>query len=169
MRRDVIAGVLGGAVGTTALNAVTYLDMALRARPASSTPEETVRKVEDLTPVALSSEHPDSSAAANRRSGLGALLGIASGLGMGALYGLVRCRWGRDLPLPLLALGAGLGANTGTTAPMAAVGVSDPRSWSASSWISDIVPHLAYGAATALAFEAMAPPRRRRLTLLSRP
>jgi hypothetical protein len=157
----VIKGVLAGAAGTTALNAVTYLDMLIRARPASSTPQETVRRIEESTPLSLSSEGPESDTAANRRSGLGALLGIMCGLATGAVYGLVRSRWARTLPLPLLALGAGLCANVGTSGPIAALGVSDPRTWSVSSWISDVVPHLAYGAVTAIAFESMSPPRRR--------
>ena len=33
-----LAGIAAGAAGTTALNATTYLDMALRGRPASRTP-----------------------------------------------------------------------------------------------------------------------------------
>ncbi|MGI8900330.1 MAG: hypothetical protein ACR2HA_05280 [Nocardioides sp.] len=36
--RSVLAGVAAGAAGTTALNAVTYLDMAIRGRGTSSTP-----------------------------------------------------------------------------------------------------------------------------------
>jgi hypothetical protein len=165
-------GAAAGAAGTTALNAVTYLDMVLRARPTSTTPEETVRKAEELTHLPLSSNGPDSEAAANRRSGLAGLLGIAAGLGTGAAYGLLRARLGkdipRDIPLPVLAAVAALGADAGTLVPMAALGVSDPRSWSATSWISDIVPHLAYGAVTALVFEALSPPRRRRLRIGSR-
>ncbi|MGI8537507.1 MAG: hypothetical protein ACR2K2_13710 [Mycobacteriales bacterium] len=35
-----------GAVGTTALNALTHVDMAARGHPASSTPETTVAEVE---------------------------------------------------------------------------------------------------------------------------
>ena len=154
MRRQILAGVLAGAVGTTVLNAVTYLDMAVRARPASSTPEDTVRKSEDLTGLSLSDEGPDSDEATNRRSALGALLGIVSGLGVGAVYGLVRPGLGR-VPLALLGLGAGLAANVGTTGPMAALGVTDLREWSADSWVSDLVPHLAYGFATAGAWELM--------------
>ncbi len=41
MMRNLLAGVAAGAAGTTALNAVTYLDMATRARPAGSTPDDT--------------------------------------------------------------------------------------------------------------------------------
>jgi len=37
-------GLLAGAAGTTALTAVTYLDLALRGRPASTLPEETSRR-----------------------------------------------------------------------------------------------------------------------------
>ena len=37
-----LRGAAAGAAGTTALNVVTYLDMAVRGRPASSTPERTV-------------------------------------------------------------------------------------------------------------------------------
>jgi hypothetical protein len=78
------------------------------------------------------------------------------------------CRSRRDVPLPLLALGAGLGVNAGTVVPMAATGISDPRTWSAASWISDLVPNLAHGTVTALVFEGLAPPRRRRLGLAVR-
>lgn len=153
MRRDVLSGIAAGAAGTTALNAVTYLDMAARARPASSTPEETVRRAEELTPLTLASD-PEGDTARNRRAGLGALLGIAAGLGTGALYGALRPRL-RRVPLPLLALGAGVAANVGTTAPMAALRVTDPRRWSADSWISDLVPHLIYGCVTAAVFDRM--------------
>lgn len=38
----------GGAAGATALNAVTYLDVAGRGRPASSTPEQTVKKLSQV-------------------------------------------------------------------------------------------------------------------------
>jgi hypothetical protein len=122
--------------------------MVLRARPASTTPETTVRRTEELTEVGLAPEGPDSDEAANRRSGLGALLGIAAGLGTGAVYGMVRPRLD-GVPLPLLGAAVGLAVNVGTTGPMAAMGVTDPRSWSGSSWLSDLVPHLTYGLVTA--------------------
>jgi hypothetical protein len=155
MMRNLLAGVAAGAAGTTALNAVTYLDMAARARPASTTPDDTVRKAQELTGVALGESDED---ADNRRSALGALLGIASGLATGAVYGLLRPHL-RRVPLGVLGVGAGQAANVGTTGPMAALGVTDPRSWPADSWVSDLIPHLAYGLATAAAFEAF---RRRR-------
>jgi|SRR3954447_9865480 hypothetical protein len=144
--RNLLAGAAAGAAGTTALNAVTYLDMATRTRPASSTPDETVRKAEELTGVNLGTAQDE---AANRRSALGALLGIAAGLGTGAAYGLARPHLPR-VPLVVLGVGAGLAVNLGTTGPMAALGVTDPRTWPAGSWLSDLVPHLAYGLVTAV-------------------
>jgi hypothetical protein len=38
---------------------------------------------------------------------------------------------------------------------MVAMGITDPRTWGTTGWISDLVPHLAYGLATAAAFEEM--------------
>ncbi|MFD6952306.1 hypothetical protein A6A08_24665 [Nocardiopsis sp. TSRI0078] len=148
-----LRGAMAGAAGTTALNTVTYLDMALRARPASTTPETTVQRMEELTGARLSGAGRDSEEDANRRSGIGPLLGITTGVVAGALYGAARSRWPR-LPVSLLAVGAGVAANVGSTAPMAALGVTDPREWSAASWISDLVPHLAFGVVTALAYES---------------
>lgn len=159
--RDILTGVAAGAAGTTALNAATYLDMVARARPASTTPDDTVRKAEELAGVSLSEKGPDSADAGNRRSALGALVGIMAGLGTGALYGFVRPKMGRA-PLALLGIGAGLAANVGTTGPMAALGITDPRTWPADSWVSDLVPHLAYGFATAAVWDLMQPGRRRR-------
>jgi hypothetical protein len=154
MRRTLLAGLAAGAAGTTALNVVSYLDMVLRARPASTTPEETVRRAEEAVHLGLAAEGPDSEAAANRRQALGALLGIAAGLATGVAYGVVRPRLGR-VPLAVLGVGAAIAANVGTTGPMVLLGVTDPRTWPASSWLSDFLPHLAYGLATARAFELM--------------
>jgi hypothetical protein len=154
MTNRVLAGLAAGAAGTTALNAVTYLDMALSARPVSSTPEETVSRTEELAHLSLSAEGPDSETASNRRSGLGALMGIGAGLGTGALYALARPYLDR-VPLPLLGVLAGLAANLGTTGPMAAFGITDPREWPAESWLRDLVPHLAYGIATAAVYERL--------------
>ncbi|MFD0788202.1 hypothetical protein ACFQZ8_30185, partial [Micromonospora azadirachtae] len=56
-------GAIAGAVGSTVLNVVTYLDMALRGRPASSTPEQVVGRLTDIAHVSLGSAE----AAENRR------------------------------------------------------------------------------------------------------
>jgi len=34
---------------------------------------------------------------------------------------------------------------------------SDPRSWAAADWASDVVPHLAYGVVTAWVLEGLDP------------
>lgn len=39
---------------------------------------------------------------------------------------------------------AGAATMASTDTPLAAVGVADPRSWSATDGLSDVVPHLAY-------------------------
>jgi hypothetical protein len=159
MRREspatsIVNGLAAGAAGTTALNAVTYLDMVLQGRPASTTPEQTVRTAEEATGIELAADGPDGETATNRRSALGALLGIAAGLCTGAVYGLARPRLGR-LPLTVLGTGVGLAANVATTGPMALAGITDPRDWSASSWLSDLVPHVAYGLVTAAVLDRL--------------
>jgi hypothetical protein len=150
--RALLAGAAAGAAGTTALNAVTYADMALRGRPASDTPERVVEEVEhDLGhPLPGTDEEQ-----ANRRSGAGALMGIATGVGVGVAYGLAR---GLGLKVPTW-VGAALLAATAMTAangPMTAMGITDPRSWSRADWLSDVVPHLAYGAVAAFTYAAAA-------------
>lgn len=146
--RSVLHGAAAGAAGTTALNAVTYLDMVLRARPASGTPEQTVSKSADAVGLAVPGE---GQARDNRVSALGALTGLATGVGVGMVYGLVRGLGFR----PPVVVGAGLTATAalvGANGPMAALGVSDPREWSRTDWLADLVPHAVYGAVTALSF-----------------
>jgi hypothetical protein len=148
-----LRGAAAGAAGTTALNAVTYLDMAVRGRPSSSTPEKTVETVADAVGVSIPGSDDTRR---NRIQGLGPLLGLATGVGIGALAGvLVRAR---PLPVPLLALLVGGGAMAGSNLPMSGLGVTDPRTWSAGSWISDAVPHAAYGAVTAALLRALVRP-----------
>ncbi|NDU73793.1 hypothetical protein GWI34_14270 [Actinomadura sp. DSM 109109] len=142
-------GLAAGAAGTTALNMVTYLDMAVRGRPASSTPEKSVEKLADVTGFPLG----EGEKAENRKAGIGPMLGFGTGLGAGLLYGLLA--GGRRLPRPAgTAALTGL-AMAGSTAPMTVLGLTDPREWSASDWAADVVPHLAYGAVAALVYEAL--------------
>jgi len=137
-----LRGAAAGAAGTTALNAVTYLDMAWRGRPASSTPEDTVEKLAQTAGVEVPG---DDETRKNRLAGLGPLTGIATGVGIGVLAGLLAPK----LRLPVLAGVVGTAAMAGSNVPMTALGVTDPRSWGAAGWISDVVPHLAYGLVTA--------------------
>ena len=147
------SGLIAGAAGTTALNAVTYLDMALRGRPGSTTPEQTVQRIEQLTHQSLDMPGAEE-AAEHRRTGIGALLGIATGLGSGLAYGVARNALS-SAPLPAMVLIASAAANLGSVVPMACLGVTDPRRWPASAWLSDLVPHLAYGVVAAIVYEEL--------------
>jgi hypothetical protein len=153
------AGVAAGAVGTTALNIATYLDMVVRGRPPSEAPEKAVEKFGDKVGVSVAPKEwqPEEvrDTMGNRQSGLGALTGFATGLGIGAVYGLLRPRLG-DVSVPVASVGLGLGAMAASDLPLTASGLTDPRKWGASGWASDLIPHLAYGVCTALAFEAIA-------------
>ena len=148
-------GLLAGAAGTIALDVATYTDMALRGRPSSGTPATVVGIMADkMGLTALGTEAKDETAS-NRRGGLGALLGYATGLAVGVTYGLVREQFD-GVPAPLASVAVSLAAMAASDTPIAATGASDPRTWGVSGWASDLLPHLAYGAATVAAYEAMA-------------
>lgn len=151
--RALAVGAAAGAAGTTALNAVAYLDMAVRGRPTSDTPERTVERLADELGVEIPGD-PDTRS--NRVAGLGPLTGIAAGVGVGIAGGLLAGRV--RLPLPLAAVVLGAAAMAASDGSMAALGVTDPRTWPASSWLADLVPHLAYGAVTAAVLELGRPP-----------
>lgn len=143
--RGLLIGLAAGAAGTTALNAVTYLDMTVRARPASSSPEDTAEKLADKLGVDIPG---DDDARKNRLAGLGPLIGLFAGIGVGGALGVAGAFGFR--PNLLVAGGlTGAAAMAGTDAPMAALGVTDPRAWAVKDWLSDAVPHLAYGLVTA--------------------
>jgi len=150
MLRQVLRGAAAGAAGTTALNAATYADMTYRARPASSTPEQTVEQIAERAHLDISGE---GAAKDNRISALGALSGIMTGVGVGAGYGLARAL-GLRPPLWAAVLITSAGALAGSNGPMTLLGITDPRTWSAVDWVSDIVPHVAYGAVTAATYAA---------------
>lgn len=150
LQRALLAGAAAGAAGTTALNGVTYLDMAVRGRPASTTPEDTVDRLAEAARVDIPGE---GQARQHRLSGLAALAGLLTGVGVGALAGLLTTKL--RLPLPVLSVLIGAAAMAGSNAPMTALGVTDPRTWDATSWFSDIIPHVAYGAVTAAVLTAL--------------
>ena len=77
MVRGVLRGAGAGAAGTTALDVMTYLDMAVRGRPASSTPQDTVEKLSQRARVPIPG---DGQTRANRVAGLGPLSGLAAGV-----------------------------------------------------------------------------------------
>ncbi|CAN5713567.1 hypothetical protein BH24ACT26_BH24ACT26_18360 [soil metagenome] len=156
--KDLVAGLAAGAVGTTALNITTYLDMALRGRSPSSIPEEAVKKFGESVGIRIAPREGEpkevNEKAANRQSALGALAGFATGLTVGALYGIARSR-AASMSLPAGAFAAGLGAMAFSDVPLVASGLTDPREWGAAGLASDLVPHLAYGFFTALSFDAL--------------
>ncbi|MCM4082042.1 hypothetical protein [Paractinoplanes hotanensis] len=144
MRTGILAGAAAGAAGTAALNAVTYLDMAVRGRAGSRTPEQTVEALEEHLPVSVPGEGETRE---HRLTGLASLSGIVTGVGLGVTFGLLR-RAGVRPPAPLGAALIGVTAMASTNLSMAALEVSDPRTWSATDWLADAVPHLLYGVVT---------------------
>ncbi len=154
--RQVAAGAAAGAAGTTALNTATYLDMAIRGRATSRAPQDTVEKLSDRVGVDIPG---DDDSRQNRVEGLGPLTGLVAGIGVGATLGAVRSTGWRP---GLVASGtlATIGALVASNGPMTALGVTDPRTWSASAWITDVVPHLAYGIVTAAVLQGLDPPPR---------
>lgn len=151
--RGVLLGAAAGAAGTTALNAATYLDMAVRGRPSSSTPEQTVEALAETAHVPIPGEGDTRE---NRLAGLGPLTGILSGVASGVVLGLARAAGWRPDPV-VGGLAATALAMVGGNGPMTVLGVTDPRTWPASSWIADVVPHLAYGLTTAVVLEELDP------------
>jgi hypothetical protein len=146
-----VKGLIAGAAGTTALNTASYLDMLVRARGASSTPEQAVEKLADLTHTDLG----DGEQAGNRKEALGSLMGYATGVGSAIAYGVLAGRRHRPWPLGVLALTAL--AMSGSNVPLTLLGATDPRTWPAGSWVSDVIPHLAYGITAYAAYELMRP------------
>ena len=151
MFKGLFHGIAAGAAGTTALNAATYADMAVRGRPASSMPSKAVEKMAHEAGVEIPGEGDERE---NRVQGLGPLQGIAVGVGVGAAIGFLR---GLHIRLPFLADSVVIGAAAMVAAdlPMAQMGLTDPKKWSEKDWMSDALPHLAYGAMTHLALRAM--------------
>jgi uncharacterized membrane protein len=161
-------GLIAGAAGTTFLNAITYTDMAVRGRDSSDTPE---RAVEALTEV-IGAEIPGRGKERdNRLTAIGALLGTATGLAAGVAGAGVRAL-GVRLPFPFDAALVGGAAMAATDGSLAVLGVSDPRNWTTSDWVSDTLPHLGFGVATVATLRSLekheAPPRRAGVGLLTR-
>jgi hypothetical protein len=148
-----LRGAAAGAAGTTVLNTVTYLDMAVRGRPASSTPERTVEKLAEVAHVPIPGEGDKR---ANRVQALGALTGLVAGIGFGTLMGLARAAGVRTSPLVGTTLTTA-GVLVATNGPMTVFGITDPRTWSIADWVSDLAPHLAYGVVVTTTLDALGP------------
>jgi hypothetical protein len=144
-------GLLAGAAGTTALNLTTYGDMAVRGRPSSTAPENLVEKLAEGVGVDVPGA---GEVRTNRLTGLAGVAGALTGVVVGGGAGLLRA-CGVRLPLLVAAPLIGLAAMTGADVPLAVTGVSDPRTWKPADWAADAVPHLVYGAVTAIALRAL--------------
>jgi hypothetical protein len=153
MKPGLAAGVVAGAVGTLALDAVSYGDMLVRGRSPSSLPARAAAQLAQKLGFELAP--PGSDAARNRGGALGALLGYGTGVAVGAVYGvLARARSAG----PLTGLALGTAAMIVANAPMVAQGLTDPRTWGLAGWVSDIVPHVAYGWATVRTYRLVTTP-----------
>lgn len=150
-----VAGILAGMAGATALNAVTYADQAIRARPAGDTPGQTVNALADTAGIGVPGGADERQ---NRLEGLGPLAGLAVGVGVGALSGILR---GFSVKVPKLVAATviGLGAMGISDTTMTALKVSDPRSWTPGSVAADAIPHLAYGVVTVLTLHRLLDPQ----------
>ncbi len=150
MVRSAARGLLAGATGTVALNLVTYGDMVLRGRPSSSMPAETADRLAGQAGI-------ENSATGRRRPAAKRPRRRPAGVRRGSRHRTaVRPAAGRGsrpvwLAGPLLAAAA-MAASDLRPPPS---GVTDPREWSSTAWLSDVVPHLAYGFTTASVYEAL--------------
>lgn len=151
MLLTILKGAAAGAAGTTTLNATTYLDMTARARPTSSTPEDTVERLAEAAHLDIPGEGADRG---NRIAGLGPLSGIVTGVGVGAALGLTRALGWRP-PVAVGAVVATMAALVGANGPMAALGITDLRTWSLDAWVTDVVPHIVYGVVTAATLDGL--------------
>jgi hypothetical protein len=145
-----VRGLVAGATGTTALYATTYLDMAVRGRPPSDTPKRTVARGADVLGIAIPGDRDARDA---REAGLGTLLGHSVGMTIGVAVSGLRSTGRPRTRGGTLALAWGLAMVAGN-GPMSVLGVTDPRTWSGTDWLADLVPHLAYAAAATATLEA---------------
>lgn len=162
--RGAAAGAAAGAAGTSALNAATYTDMAWRGRPSSDSPAQLAEHAADRAGITVPGGAQERG---NRLSGIGALAGIGTGLAVGAAAGTARAL-GWRAPVAVTAVLVAAAAMAGSDGPLLAAGISDPRKWRSSDWLSDALPHLAYGVVTAATLTALSRPSRPRAALRAR-
>jgi hypothetical protein len=145
-----IQGAIAGAAGTMALDITSYLDIVVRGRSASNLPAELIRCFAEIAKIPDLST-PDDRAddkTKNRRSALGAISGYSVGIGIGAVYGVVSPLLS-GTPLFCRAILVGAAAMAAADVPIVQLKLTDPRQWGTVGWLSDIIPHFAYGLVTA--------------------
>jgi hypothetical protein len=143
-----LRGAVAGAAGTTALNAATYVDMAVRGRASSSAPQDLVEAAADRADVQIPGQGDERD---NRLAGLGPLSGIGVGVAVGAVAGLVlgalRNR-GVAPPAPISIALIAAAAMASSDVPLKLFEISDPSQWEVKDWAADALPHLFYGLVT---------------------
>lgn len=143
-----LRGAAAGAAGTTALNAATYLDMAVRGRGSSSAPADLAEAVAERADVEIPGEGDERD---NRLAGLGPLSGTGVGVVVGAaaslILGALRKR-GLTPPAPVPVVLIGVAAMALSDVPLKLFGISDPADWEGKDWAADALPHLLYGLVT---------------------
>ena len=155
MPNNLLRGAIAGAAGTIALDVTTYGDMLLRGRSASNVPAKVAETMAAKVGLDLGAGGTPEQAE-SRKSAVGALLGYATGVGLGVLHGALRPHLA-VVPRPAAGVILGLGAMAASDVPIAATGASDPRTWGVSGWLSDLIPHLVYGFVTVAVYEAVTP------------
>ena len=157
MLRGIVRGMAAGAIGTLTLNVITYADMAIRGRPSSDAPAKLAGILVDKLGLDLSGGTSGDDAKEqiqHRQSGLGALLGYATGLGVGSLYGALRASAGPTAK-PKASLVLGLVAMAASDVPLTIAGLTDPTRWTRAEWLADLIPHLGYGFMVAAVYDAL--------------
>lgn len=152
----IVAGAIAGAAGTLALDVASYADMGLRGRGSSEMPGEVIRLLAQRAGIASLAAPPERTGEAtkNRRTAFGALSGYAVGLSIGVVYGCARAA-GAALPVELAGVVLGALAMAASDVPAVKLGATDLAAWNGAAWLSDAVPHLAYGIVTAAVAEAI--------------
>lgn len=148
MPNGFLRGAIAGAAGTTALNATTYLDMAVRGRGTSSAPNDLVEAAAGKAGVTIPGKGDDR---ANRLAGLGPLSGTGVGVVVGAVAGSLHRslrKRGRSVPAPAAIVLISAAAMAMSDVPLRLFAISNPAEWRAADWAADAVPHLVFGALT---------------------
>ncbi|MGZ3496146.1 MAG: hypothetical protein ACXWNK_04255 [Vulcanimicrobiaceae bacterium] len=154
---NVVLGAVAGAAGTMALDIVSYLDIVVRGRGSSNLPAELIRRLAEIAriePLSKPDEEADA-ATKNRRAALGALAGYAVGTSVGVAYGVAHPLFAK-LPSAVKALLVGGLAMAASDVPLTVLELTNPRQWGTAGWLSDIVPHFAYGCVTVTVFDSLA-------------
>ncbi|WNO76707.1 hypothetical protein [Streptomyces sp. AM8-1-1] len=149
--RPLLHGAVAGLAGTTALNIAGYAEIAFRGRPVSETPEITVRTLAEKLHIRIPGVDE---VRENRIAGLAPLTGYTVGLCMGAALSVVQAAGWPPTKASRYAF-ASLFALTVTNAPIMLLGISDPRTWAPSDWVSDIIPHVLFAAVTVRVLEKL--------------